>query len=287
MIVEKIKRPNQMEAKKLDSNSEKYKLDVSVATKNNARTIHQCLTCIKQNLPVNRLIVVDGGSHDGTTEIARAVGAEVITETGLLGKVRHVQAEACTTDWIIIVDSDVYVYPDWWSRMNRYMTDDIAIAAPALGDVSVPKSLAFYYDFMVHNVHRYGAIHFSNALVNRKTLLSCVALLNNVHAGEDGVFATYANEIGKRVVTVREYHLMYHDTAFAQAMVKTHIRSGQSMRMLGQWKGLKRVMKVLRSNVMNYIHYARSRRSPCAKLFIYIIYLWILLAFGFALGEST
>lgn len=275
--------------KKLESNSEdsrKNKLDVSVATKNNVRTIHQCLTCIKRSLPVNKLIVVDGGSRDGTAEIARSLGAEVITETGLLGKVRYVQAEACTTDWMIIVDSDVYVYPNWWERMKGYMTGDVAIAS-AWGDVKVPRNLAFYYDFMVHNVHRYGATQFSNALVNRKTLLSCVALLNNVHAGEDGVFATYASEIGQRRVTVTD-RLMYHDTPFAQAMVKTHIRSGQSMRMLGQWKGLKRVMKVLRSNLMNYIHYARSRRSPCVRLFIYIIYLWILLAVGFVLGvEST
>ena len=257
-----------------------------MATKNNARTISQCLTSIKRYLPVNKLIIVDGGSTDGTVEMAVSLGAEVIHETGLLGKVRYVQAEACTTDWVIIVDSDVYVYPNWWGRMKNYMTNDIAMAARAWGDVRVPKKLAFYYDFMVHNVHRYGATHFSNALVNRKTLLSCKQLLNNVHAGEDGIFATYANEIGKRVVTVME-HLMYHDTPFAQAMVKTHIRSGQSMRMLGEWKGLKRVMKVLRANLMNYIYYAGARRSLSARLFIYIVYLWIILVVGYVIGEES
>ena len=45
------------------------KVDVVVLTKNSERVLERCLNSIYKNLPVNRLIIVDGYSTDSTLEI--------------------------------------------------------------------------------------------------------------------------------------------------------------------------------------------------------------------------
>jgi glycosyltransferase involved in cell wall biosynthesis len=94
-------------------------IDVAVATKNNEATIRRCLGSIRQNIPVKHLIVVDGGSTYGMLTIARQFDTRIVTETGLLGRVRYRQAEESCTEWVAYVDSDVYVYPNWWPNLRN------------------------------------------------------------------------------------------------------------------------------------------------------------------------
>ena len=46
-------------------------IDVVVLTKNSERTLEKCLNSIYKNIPVNRLIVIDGYSTDRTMKIVK------------------------------------------------------------------------------------------------------------------------------------------------------------------------------------------------------------------------
>jgi glycosyltransferase involved in cell wall biosynthesis len=259
--------------------SSRYRIDVAVATKNNARTIDRCLKSIRANIPVRKLIVVDNGSTDETVSIAESNGATVVRETGLMGRVRYMLARACRTRWMIIVDSDVYIYPQWWARIKCYLTPDVGMAS-ALCDPPSPQGLYYYYNFDIYNAYRHGLTTFSNTLLRRDLLSSCTALLNKVHLGEDGIFAAHIKKNGLRRVTVME-NLCYHDKKYGPGLVIAHTRWGQSMRIMGSWVGFKMLARTLRSNLFDYINYSKTRRVKDPRVPVYMVYLWFHLAIGF------
>jgi glycosyltransferase involved in cell wall biosynthesis len=84
-------------------------IDVLVCTFNSARHLEECLRAARERLPVNRLIVVDRHSTDGTPEIARRWGAEVHPEEVGLGYSRRRAVELSSTRFVLFLDSDVVV----------------------------------------------------------------------------------------------------------------------------------------------------------------------------------
>src|SRR5437763_5799980 len=71
------------------------------------------------------LIVVDNGSSDDTASIARAHGAQVISEPERrgVGRVRNVGAAAATGDVLVFVDADVAVPETTLIQIANEMAD--------------------------------------------------------------------------------------------------------------------------------------------------------------------
>lgn len=91
------------------------RVDVLVSTFNSARHLEACLSAAEQHLPVNRLLVADHSSDDGTLDIARAHGAKIQTEDRGLGYSRSLLLRAAQTPYIVFLDSDVIIRrPDFW-----------------------------------------------------------------------------------------------------------------------------------------------------------------------------
>lgn len=90
-----------------------------VATRNEAANI---VACIKALAPANRIIVVDSGSTDGTTELARANGAEVVQfrYAGGYPKKRQwaIDNLLIGTEWILLVDADELVTSQLWEEIH-------------------------------------------------------------------------------------------------------------------------------------------------------------------------
>ncbi len=83
------------------------KVDVLIVTFNSARTLRTCLNLVRKVVPVNRLLIGDGGSTDKTLEIANNYGAEVYSFTGennKIGRIRYKLAELAETEWLLYVD---------------------------------------------------------------------------------------------------------------------------------------------------------------------------------------
>lgn len=92
-------------------------ISVIVCTKNSEATIEACLKSIKENQPLE-IIVVDGNSTDRTIEIARKYTDKIYSDEGKgLGYARQLGAEKAKGEYIAYVDSDVFLHPSTLDRM--------------------------------------------------------------------------------------------------------------------------------------------------------------------------
>jgi Glycosyl transferase family 2 len=86
----------------------------------------------------DEVIVVDGGSHDRTVQLARARGAHVIESPwpGFAAQ-RNVALDAASGEWVIELDADERVSPQLRAAIERLLSDDAAGADVARADVAV------------------------------------------------------------------------------------------------------------------------------------------------------
>lgn len=90
---------------------------MQICTLNEASNIAECLDAVRANEPED-VLVIDGGSSDGTPEIARACGARVV-EVGPIGlaRQRRVGYLDSPTPFTAFVDADDRLAPDWLATM--------------------------------------------------------------------------------------------------------------------------------------------------------------------------
>ena len=222
-------------------------LDVLVVTYNSAETLNTCLKCIKREVPVNRILVGDGGSVDGTVKIAREHGAEVYMFTGknnMIGRIRYRLAELAETDWILYVDSDMYLLPGWWRYMSKFMHPKVGMVMAA----------SYGHERLLKRYHawrnrRFGFVTFGNTLVPRHLLLSC-KVPENMHVGEDSVYAKFCRQHRYLVRPVFK-RLSYHDKRMG--LTSAYRRWGKDMRIRTNFL---RFMLVSTVHVKNIVHFA-------------------------------
>lgn len=102
------------------------KIDVIVLTKNSEKMIRKCLSSIYENVPVNRLIIVDGFSTDKTLKIAEKFPrVEILLTKGTRGKARQLGIEKVETEWFLFVDSDIILCDDWFFKAEKHMRKDV------------------------------------------------------------------------------------------------------------------------------------------------------------------
>jgi rSAM/selenodomain-associated transferase 2 len=77
---------------------------------------------LAQSRPPDRLVVVDGGSADGTPEVARRLGAETLILAGR-GRGGQVAAgvAACSEDVIVVAHADMFFPPDAFAAIESYL----------------------------------------------------------------------------------------------------------------------------------------------------------------------
>jgi glycosyltransferase involved in cell wall biosynthesis len=98
-------------------------IDVIVRTKNSEEFVEESLRSIYEEIPVRRIIIVDGGSTDRTLEIASSfdkvdVYIKPELNIGLATKFGISRAE---TEWVAIIDSDVVLRKGWFVDMKSHM----------------------------------------------------------------------------------------------------------------------------------------------------------------------
>jgi len=114
------------------------RVDVVILTKNSlAPCLKECLDSMYANIPVNRLIVVDGGSTDKTIDlIQKYPKTEIIDDShGNRATARQKGIEAAETTWHLHVDSDVILCKDWFKKAQTHMLPDIG----AIWGVAIPR----------------------------------------------------------------------------------------------------------------------------------------------------
>ena len=86
-------------------------LSVAIVCKDNARTIGRTVESVQGW--AHEIVAVDSGSTDGTIALLEAAGARVIRSAWLgFGPTKQLAMDACTGDWVLVLDSDESVLPD-------------------------------------------------------------------------------------------------------------------------------------------------------------------------------
>jgi glycosyltransferase involved in cell wall biosynthesis len=119
------------------------KVDVVLLTKNSLMPcLKHCVQSIYRNIPINRLIVVDGGSTDGTIDFLRQFSNVIIVDDskGNRATSRQIGIKMVETEWFLFVDSDVILSNNWFNEAWKYVDDDVGAVQGVdkpIGDRSV------------------------------------------------------------------------------------------------------------------------------------------------------
>lgn len=101
----------------------KYTLSTVVLSNNAAKKIVNCLESLKGW--ADEIIIVDGGSTDGTADIARSFGAQFYPHDflGAFSAERNFGTEKCSCDWVLQLDSDEIVGEDFKKKCDEILPD--------------------------------------------------------------------------------------------------------------------------------------------------------------------
>jgi len=105
-------------------------VDVVVLTKDSERVLEKCLNSIYKNIPVNRLIIVDGYSKDSTLSIVEKFREKygnvvLLMDNGTRGSARMKGIREVKTEWFVFVDSDVVLCDKWFEKAKNFVKDDV------------------------------------------------------------------------------------------------------------------------------------------------------------------
>jgi len=152
-------------------------LGVALITRNAAARLAECLQAVAF---ADQIVVIDGGSTDGTADIARAHGARVIEQTDWpgFGPQKNRAVDALTSDWILSLDADEIVTPELAASIRA------AITAPAADVYAVDRLSSFcghwihhsgWYPDWIPRLFKRGAARFSDDLVHERLVFDTPA----------------------------------------------------------------------------------------------------------------
>ena len=101
-------------------------VDVVLLTKNSDRKLKECLESVYNNVPVARLIAVDGYSTDKTLDVLnwfdeKYHNVKIIMDKGNRATARQKGIADVNTEWFLFVDSDVILCNDWYKKAQQYI----------------------------------------------------------------------------------------------------------------------------------------------------------------------
>lgn len=131
------------------------KVDVILLTKNSNKPYFKLvLDQLYKTIPVNRLIVVDGGSTDGTLKVVSKYPRVVIINDshGNRATAREKGIKEVETDWFLFLDDDVILCNNWFKYAMRYMRKNVGAIQGI--DIPVERNVARDYYFTIARLRK-------------------------------------------------------------------------------------------------------------------------------------
>ncbi|MEE8332248.1 MAG: TIGR04283 family arsenosugar biosynthesis glycosyltransferase [Alphaproteobacteria bacterium] len=107
------------------------RISVIIPALDAAAGIAAALDAVSVSALVGECIVVDGGSADGTVDIARTAGARVITAARGRGAQLAAGARVAREDWLLFLHADTVLARGWAQEAERFIADPASQARAA------------------------------------------------------------------------------------------------------------------------------------------------------------
>ena len=106
--------------------TEKPILSIVIPTLNAAQSLPSCLAALRlggRGALKCEILIVDGGSGDGTLALARQAGARMIDAERGRGMQLRAGGRAATGDWLLFLHADTILAGDWTGAISRFLAD--------------------------------------------------------------------------------------------------------------------------------------------------------------------
>jgi glycosyltransferase involved in cell wall biosynthesis len=179
-------------------------IDVVLLTKNSDRVLTQCVESIYRNVPVARLIVVDGYSKDRTIEILKGFNeryhnVKILFDHGNRATARQKGIDNVTAEWFMFVDSDVVLCRDWYKKAQKYIQNDVGAVwgIEVWSTITNPKTLKMFLITTRKIFEVRGGTH--DTLI-RTSLIKDIKIPDELHVFEDAYIKDWLTDKGYKVV---------------------------------------------------------------------------------------
>ncbi len=240
------------------------KCDVTIAAYNAEHELHRTVECVLRAIParvLGKIVIVNNNSTDGTARVIKELQKEhparikAVMHAGMLGSVRYRQAQECSTEYIIYVDSNVLLHPTWWRVVRQHIADDVGWIFGHTRTV-YPQP---YHDFFEWTIKKFGGVGFGDTLVRRDIILACPEM-NLIHLGEDNYVHDACKKRGVRRVFIPT-QIADHGVIGRHGLFLRHVRAGQSYSIKnGMARSITRCIRFAAGDCLNVIRYARESR---------------------------
>lgn len=179
-------------------------VDVVVLTKNSERVLEKSVGSIYDNLPVNKLIVVDGYSTDRTLEILERFNrthhnVEVTMDKGTRATAREKGIRQVSTEWFVFVDSDVVLCHDWYKKALNHVDKNTGAVwgIEVWSTIQSPRTLRAFLAVTRKIFELRGGTH--DTMIKTE-LVKDIVIPQNLHVFEDAYIKEWIIKKGYRVV---------------------------------------------------------------------------------------
>ena len=188
-------------------------VDVVILTKNSERLLKKCIDSVYQNVPVKRLIVVDGYSIDDTIPIVKEFQERygnviLVQDKGTRASARQAGINMVKSDWFMFVDSDVILCRNWFAKAEKLARDDVG----AIWGIEIwsilrkTKILRLFERATLKIFEKRGGMH--DLLVRRKAI-DGIEVPYQLHTYEDAYVKSWISEKGYKVIGVYEPYCIH------------------------------------------------------------------------------
>jgi glycosyltransferase involved in cell wall biosynthesis len=191
-------------------------IDVVMLTKNSENLLNKSIKSIYENVPVNRLIIIDGSSVDNTLSILNELNEkygniQIITDDSSRAKARERGIKEVETEWFMFVDSDVILCKDWYKKIQKYIKDDVgAIWGLNIDIIPNMKNKFFLKTLMLVARECFklrGGMH--DTLIRRE-LVKDIKIPEELHAYEDLYIINWIKKKGYRVLVGNQIFCLHY-----------------------------------------------------------------------------
>lgn len=174
-------------------------------TLNSECKLEDCVASVYRNVPVAKLVVVDGGSTDRTLEILQGFNEKyhnvqiILDLGGTRATARQKGIQNVTADWFIFVDSDVVLCKNWYQKAVAFVGKDVGAVwgIEVWSTIQNPATLKMFLWVTRKIFDLRGGTH--DTLI-RTEAVKDIRIPADLHVFEDGYIKNWITQKGYRVV---------------------------------------------------------------------------------------